>query len=291
MDKSVAQKFMIVMSMFIAVFTTVFVCGNIVNGSVTSDSYMQPIPKMNHDVSYTDTAIQASPSDFTPVSFSDTTTTFPISHVEGNVTVVEFIDDEEETTSETFATPEEDVDEQFLYMTTVTTKAYATQQHETVTTVSTTTQKTVRKTTPKQTVTTAARPAAPKTTVRTTAKTTVKKTVNTTVNTTTTTTGTSATSTSATASKSQSAATTSGSKATVTTSTTAVSATTASATSTTSSTASTASSTSKATTTADKTTSQAVPTTAAEGYLPKEAASVTVSRTTTENTAAASTQE
>lgn len=175
MDKSVAQKFMIVMSMLIAVFATVFVCGNIVNGGITADGYRRPIPKTNYAVSYTDSSIDGtaviSPSD---VSATDVT------RFEGNVMIVEFIDDVEETTEATSATTDSDydVDEEFLYMTTVTTKGTASKR---TTATAVTAKTTAKKTNGATTAVTAARPISTSTT-RVTAASTVRTTTTTTVN-------------------------------------------------------------------------------------------------------------
>ena len=119
--------------MFAALFATVFVCGSIVSSSSSTDSYLQPVPKIHYVVSYSDTTVEETPAD--SVSDSDeegnvsvkptsTTTSAPeIVNVEDGVTVVEFIDDEDEDyTSETLDVEEDEIDEQFLYMTTVTTK-------------------------------------------------------------------------------------------------------------------------------------------------------------------------
>ena len=135
------------MSMFMAVFATVFVCGNIVNGSVSSDSYRQPIPKTNYDISYSDTSISDEYNEIAVSASDSRRTSEPVTHFEGNVTVVEFFDDEEdEATSETVDMPEEDVDEMFLYMTTVTTTGLVTEQQTTTTTALRTTQKKTAKT-------------------------------------------------------------------------------------------------------------------------------------------------
>ena len=185
MDKSVAQKFMIVMSVFIAMFATVFVCGSIVNSSVSTDSYLQPVPKVNYrTVSYTDTIIEQSPdyvvSDSDTLDYDGFATTAHqnITVVENGVTVVEFIDSEEDDyTSETIAMSEEEIDEQFLYMTTTTTQLPHTYGEAFTTT---TTQKTTKKTTKRTTSVTAAKPLTTRTTAvktsTTTKKTTTKKT-------------------------------------------------------------------------------------------------------------------
>ena len=128
MDKSVAQKFMIVMSVFVAAFATVFVCGNVINGGISSDGYRRPIPKTNIEVSYTDRSVEDNIVGTGSVSSSDASPE-PVTRMEGNVKIIEFIDDEEEgqnttvTASTTYG--DYDVDEQFLYMTTVTTTGTA----------------------------------------------------------------------------------------------------------------------------------------------------------------------
>ena len=112
LDKSVAQKFMIVMSMFVALFATVFVCGSIVSSSTSTDSYLQPVPKIHYVTSYSDTSVEESPeytlsdSDVEDIPYerpaAATTTTTELVNIEDGVTVVEFIDDEDEDyTSET----------------------------------------------------------------------------------------------------------------------------------------------------------------------------------------------
>ena len=183
MDKSVAQKFMIVMSLLTAMFATVFVCGSIVSSSVSSDSYVQPIPKIRYVVTYSDTSIYETSDN--EISESDVhiqqekTTATDSSNdehtkIENGVTVVEFIDDDEEEdyTSETMNVPEEDIDEQFLYMTTVTTKlpVASVEKTRTTTTVkntTTTTRKTTKKTTKKTTAVTSAKPYTSRSTTTT----------------------------------------------------------------------------------------------------------------------------
>ena len=162
MDKSVAQKLMIVISMLTAMFATVFVCGSIVSSSVSTDGYVQPVPKTHFAVSYSDSSIDETPNDV--ISQSDievipeksdvraTTTSEALTNIENGVTVVEFVDDEDEDyTSETMDIPEEDIDNQFLYMTTVTTKLPDATVKEalTTTTVKQTKTTTTRKTTAK----------------------------------------------------------------------------------------------------------------------------------------------
>ena len=201
MDKSVAQKFMIVMSMLTAMFATVFVCGSIVSSSVSSDGYIQPVPKTQYVVTYSDTSIYETSDD--PVSQSDTVkrdkaisaaptaSTAALSVEEDGVTVVEFVDDEDEDyTSETINVQEEDIDNQFLYMTTVTTKLPDANMREssTTTTIRHTTTTTTRRTTKKTVAVTAARPYTTKASTTTSKKTTTKiKTTSTKANKTTTT--------------------------------------------------------------------------------------------------------
>ena len=192
MDKSVAQKFMIVMSMITAMFATVFVCGSIVSSSVSTDGYVQPVPKTHFAVSYSDSSIDETPNDV--ISQSDievipeksdvraTTTSEALTNIENGVTVVEFVDDEDEDyTSETMDIPEEDIDNQFLYMTTVTTKLPDATVKEalTTTTVKQTKTTTTRKTTAKTSAVTAAKPYT--TRITTTRTTTKKRTTTTTV--------------------------------------------------------------------------------------------------------------
>ena len=201
MDKSVAQKFMIVMSMLTAMFATVFVCGSIVSSSVSSDGYIQPVPKTQYVVTYSDTSIYETSDD--PVSQSDTVkrdkaisaaptaSTAALSVEEDGVTVVEFVDDEDEDyTSETINVQEEDIDNQFLYMTTVTTKLPDANMREssTTTTIRHTTTTTTRRTTKKTVAVTAARPYTTKASTTTSKKTKTKiKTTSTKANKTTTT--------------------------------------------------------------------------------------------------------
>ena len=269
MDKSVAQKFMIVMSMLTAMFATVFVCGSIVSSSVSTDSYVQPLPKISYVVTYSDTSIYETPDK--DVSESDVhiqyekTTVTPSSNeeltrIENGVTVVEFIDDDEEEdyTSETMNIPEEDIDEQFLYMTTVTTRlpTVSVEEARTTTTVKHTTT-TTRKTTKKTTSVTSAKPYTPKvttTTKKSTTKTTPVKTSKTTKASTTTTTTKKITS----AESSVTVVTSTTSKATVSTTSTTTTHTTA----TTKSTTATTTTTEKPTTTTQKpTTTTQKPTT------------------------------
>lgn len=116
MDKSVAQKFTIIMSMFLAVFATVFVCGNIVNGGI-SDSYTSPLTQTGNAASYSDIYVNHTYDDADDaVSQSDT-------YNYDNVTIVEFIDDEETEIPETDEDLQEDIfyDDEYLYVTTVTT--------------------------------------------------------------------------------------------------------------------------------------------------------------------------
>lgn len=109
MDKSVAQKFTIVMSMFVAVFATLIVCGNIINGgNNVSESYMRPLTKSGSTVSYSDNVI-----DNQAVKYSDI-------YNDENITVVTFVDDDENDTVIT-SNQNLDADKEYLYMTTVTT--------------------------------------------------------------------------------------------------------------------------------------------------------------------------
>ena len=94
------------MSMLTAIFATVFVCGSIVSSSASTDGYIQPVPKIHYVVTYSDTSIYETPNE--SVSQSDvptqdqetvaavTTTTRNPSVIENGVTVVEFIDDDDE---------------------------------------------------------------------------------------------------------------------------------------------------------------------------------------------------
>ena len=191
MDKSVAQKLMIVISMLTAMFATVFVCGSIVSSSVSTDSYIQPVPKIHAAVSFSDTSIDETPTN-NVVSHSDadlpseesapqstTTTTKALTNIENGVTVVEFMDDEDEDyTSETIHVEEEDIDNQFLYMTTVTTKLPDATVREalTTTTVKRTTTTTTRRTTKPTMAVNSAKPFAPKSVTTTRITTTKQKT-------------------------------------------------------------------------------------------------------------------
>ena len=300
MDKSVAQKFMIVMSLLTAMFATVFVCGSIVSSSVSSDSYVQPLPKIRYVVTYSDTSIYETSDN--EISESDVhiqqekTTATDSSNdehtkIENGVTVVEFIDDDEEEdyTSETMNVPEEDIDEQFLYMTTVTTKlpVASVEKTRTTTTVkntTTTTRKTTKKTTKKTTAVTSAKPYTSRSTTTTrksTVRTTPVKTSKTTkVSTTTTTKKITSTESSV------SVVTSTTSKTTVST-TSSTTSTTTTTTTTTHTTTSTTTTTAKptTTTTTQKPTTTEKPTTTSKS--PQIGGAVSINkRTTTESTAA-----
>ena len=301
MDKSVAQKFMIVMSLLTAMFATVFVCGSIVSSSVSSDSYVQPIPKIRYVVTYSDTSIYETSDN--EISESDVhiqqekTTATDSSNdehtkIENGVTVVEFIDDDEEEdyTSETMNVPEEDIDEQFLYMTTVTTKlpVASVEKTRTTTTVkntTTTTRKTTKKSTKKTTAVTSAKPYTSRSTTTTrksTVRTTPVKTSKTTKVSTTTTTTKKITSTES----SVSVVTSTTSKTTVST-TSSTTSTTTTTTTTTHTTTSTTTTTAKptTTTTTQKPTTTEKPTTTSKS--PQIGGAVSINkRTTTESTAA-----
>ena len=300
MDKSVAQKFMIVMSLLTAMFATVFVCGSIVSSSVSSDSYVQPLPKIRYVVTYSDTSIYETSDN--EISESDVhiqqekTTATDSSNdehtkIENGVTVVEFIDDDEEEdyTSETMNVPEEDIDEQFLYMTTVTTKlpVASVEKTRTTTTVkntTTTTRKTTKKSTKKTTAVTSAKPYTSRSTTTTrksTVRTTPVKTSKTTkVSTTTTTKKITSTESSV------SVVTSTTSKTTVST-TSSTTSTTTTTTTTTHTTTSTTTTTAKptTTTTTQKPTTTEKPTTTSKS--PQIGGAVSINkRTTTESTAA-----
>ena len=299
MDKSVAQKFMIVMSLLTAMFATVFVCGSIVSSSVSSDSYVQPIPKIRYVVTYSDTSIYETSDN--EISESDVhiqqekTTATDSSNdehtkIENGVTVVEFIDDDEEEdyTSETMNVPEEDIDEQFLYMTTVTTKlpVASVEKTRTTTTVkntTTTTRKTTKKTTKKTTAVTSAKPYTSRSTTTTrksTVRTTPVKTSKTTKVSTTTTTTKKITSTES----SVSVVTSTTSKTTVSTTSSTTSTTTTTTTHTTTSTTTTTAKPTTTTTTQKPTTTEK-PTTTSKS--PQIGGAVSINkRTTTESTAA-----
>lgn len=298
MDKSVAQKFMIVMSLLTAMFATVFVCGSIVSSSVSSDSYVQPLPKIRYVVTYSDTSIYETSDN--EISESDVhiqqekTTATDSSNdehtkIENGVTVVEFIDDDEEEdyTSETMNVPEEDIDEQFLYMTTVTTKlpVASVEKTRTTTTVkntTTTTRKTTKKTTKKTTAVTSAKPYTSRSTTTTrksTVRTTPVKTSKTTkVSTTTTTKKITSTESSV------SVVTSTTSKTTVSTTSSTTSTTTTTTTHTTTSTTTTTAKPTTTTTTQKPTTTEK-PTTTSKS--PQIGGAVSINkRTTTESTAA-----
>lgn len=299
MDKSVAQKFMIVMSLLTAMFATVFVCGSIVSSSVSSDSYVQPLPKIRYVVTYSDTSIYETSDN--EISESDVhiqqekTTATDSSNdehtkIENGVTVVEFIDDDEEEdyTSETMNVPEEDIDEQFLYMTTVTTKlpVASVEKTRTTTTVkntTTTTRKTTKKTTKKTTAVTSAKPYTSRSTTTTrksTVRTTPVKTSKTTKVSTTTTTTKKITSTES----SVSVVTSTTSKTTVSTTSSTTSTTTTTTTHTTTSTTTTTAKPTTTTTTQKPTTTEK-PTTTSKS--PQIGGAVSINkRTTTESTAA-----
>lgn len=294
MDKSVAQKFMIVMSLLTAMFATVFVCGSIVSSSVSSDSYVQPLPKIRYVVTYSDTSIYETSDN--EISESDVhiqqekTTATDSSNdehtkIENGVTVVEFIDDDEEEdyTSETMNVPEEDIDEQFLYMTTVTTKlpVASVEKTRTTTTVKNTTT-TTRKTTKKTTAVTSAKPYTSRSTTTTrksTVRTTPVKTSKTTkVSTTTTTKKITSTESSV------SVVTSTTSKTTVSTTSSTTSTTTTTTTHTTTSTTTTTAKPTTTTTTQKPTTTEK-PTTTSKS--PQIGGAVSINkRTTTESTAA-----
>ena len=298
MDKSVAQKFMIVMSLLTAMFATVFVCGSIVSSSVSSDSYVQPLPKIRYVVTYSDTSIYETSDN--EISESDVhiqqekTTATDSSNdehtkIENGVTVVEFIDDDEEEdyTSETMNVPEEDIDEQFLYMTTVTTKlpVASVEKTRTTTTVkntTTTTRKTTKKSTKKTTAVTSAKPYTSRSTTTTrksTVRTTPVKTSKTTkVSTTTTTKKITSTESSV------SVVTSTTSKTTVSTTSPTTSTTTTTTTHTTTSTTTTTAKPTTTTTTQKPTTTEK-PTTTSKS--PQIGGAVSINkRTTTESTAA-----
>ena len=298
MDKSVAQKFMIVMSLLTAMFATVFVCGSIVSSSVSSDSYVQPLPKIRYVVTYSDTSIYETSDN--EISESDVhiqqekTTATDSSNdehtkIENGVTVVEFIDDDEEEdyTSETMNVPEEDIDEQFLYMTTVTTKlpVASVEKTRTTTTVkntTTTTRKTTKKSTKKTTAVTSAKPYTSRSTTTTrksTVRTTPVKTSKTTkVSTTTTTKKITSTESSV------SVVTSTTSKTTVSTTSSTTSTTTTTTTHTTTSTTTTTAKPTTTTTTQKPTTTEK-PTTTSKS--PQIGGAVSINkRTTTESTAA-----
>ena len=299
MDKSVAQKFMIVMSLLTAMFATVFVCGSIVSSSVSSDSYVQPLPKIRYVVTYSDTSIYETSDN--EISESDVhiqqekTTATDSSNdehtkIENGVTVVEFIDDDEEEdyTSETMNVPEEDIDEQFLYMTTVTTKlpVASVEKTRTTTTVkntTTTTRKTTKKSTKKTTAVTSAKPYTSRSTTTTrksTVRTTPVKTSKTTKVSTTTTTTKKITSTES----SVSVVTSTTSKTTVSTTSPTTSTTTTTTTHTTTSTTTTTAKPTTTTTTQKPTTTEK-PTTTSKS--PQIGGAVSINkRTTTESTAA-----
>ena len=299
MDKSVAQKFMIVMSLLTAMFATVFVCGSIVSSSVSSDSYVQPLPKIRYVVTYSDTSIYETSDN--EISESDVhiqqekTTATDSSNdehtkIENGVTVVEFIDDDEEEdyTSETMNVPEEDIDEQFLYMTTVTTKlpVASVEKTRTTTTVkntTTTTRKTTKKSTKKTTAVTSAKPYTSRSTTTTrksTVRTTPVKTSKTTKVSTTTTTTKKITSTES----SVSVVTSTTSKTTVSTTSSTTSTTTTTTTHTTTSTTTTTAKPTTTTTTQKPTTTEK-PTTTSKS--PQIGGAVSINkRTTTESTAA-----
>lgn len=299
MDKSVAQKFMIVMSLLTAMFATVFVCGSIVSSSVSSDSYVQPLPKIRYVVTYSDTSIYETSDN--EISESDVhiqqekTTATDSSNdehtkIENGVTVVEFIDDDEEEdyTSETMNVPEEDIDEQFLYMTTVTTKlpVASVEKTRTTTTVkntTTTTRKTTKKTTKKTAAVTSAKPYTSRSTTTTrksTVRTTPVKTSKTTKVSTTTTTTKKITSTES----SVSVVTSTTSKTTVSTTSSTTSTTTTTTTHTTTSTTTTTAKPTTTTTTQKPTTTEK-PTTTSKS--PQIGGAVSINkRTTTESTAA-----
>ena len=302
MDKSVAQKFMIVMSLLTAMFATVFVCGSIVSSSVSSDSYVQPIPKIRYVVTYSDTSIYETSDN--EISESDVhiqqekTTATDSSNdehtkIENGVTVVEFIDDDEEEdyTSETMNVPEEDIDEQFLYMTTVTTKlpVASVEKTRTTTTVkntTTTTRKTTKKSTKKTTAVTSAKPYTSRSTTTTrksTVRTTPVKTSKTTKVSTTTTTTKKITSTES----SVSVVTSTTSKTTVSTTSPTTSTTTTTTTHTTTSTTTTTAKPTTTTTTQKPTTTEK-PTTTSKS--PQIGGAVSINKRTTTETTAASEQ-
>ena len=167
LDKSVAQKFAIVMSMFVAAFATIFVCGNIVNGGFTSDSYIRPLEKTGALVSYSDNYVDA--------NVSDSDINFYTSY-DGNVTIIEFVDDEKPEPT-TLTDPDWNADEEYLYMTTVTTTGtYKAIRNTTATAASrkttATIKRTTKKSTQKTTVTTAKRTTASTTTSKLTSATT-----------------------------------------------------------------------------------------------------------------------
>ena len=298
MDKSVAQKFMIVMSLLTAMFATVFVCGSIVSSSVSSDSYVQPIPKIRYVVTYSDTSIYETSDN--EISESDVhiqqekTTATDSSNdehtkIENGVTVVEFIDDDEEEdyTSETMNVPEEDIDEQFLYMTTVTTKlpVASVEKTRTTTTVKNTTT-TTRKTTKKTTAVTSAKPYTSRSTTTTrksTVRTTPVKTSKTTKVSTTTTTTKKITSTES----SVSVVTSTTSKTTVSTTSPTTSTTTTTTTHTTTSTTTTTAKPTTTTTTQKPATTEK-PTTTSKS--PQIGGAVSINKRTTTETTAASEQ-
>ena len=306
MDKSVAQKFMIVMSLLTAMFATVFVCGSIVSSSVSSDSYVQPIPKIRYVVTYSDTSIYETSDN--EISESDVhiqqekTTATDSSNdehtkIENGVTVVEFIDDDEEEdyTSETMNVPEEDIDEQFLYMTTVTTKLpvasvektrTTTTVKNTTTTTRKTTKKSTKKTTKKTTAVTSAKPYTSRSTTTTrksTVRTTPVKTSKTTKVSTTTTTTKKITSTES----SVSVVTSTTSKTTVSTTSPTTSTTTTTTTHTTTSTTTTTAKPTTTTTTQKPTTTEK-PTTTSKS--PQIGGAVSINKRTTTETTAASEQ-
>lgn len=163
MDKSVIQKFSIIMSMFVAVFTTVIVCGNIVNGSGDYSHYRVPFTNAAGSVSYSD-AMSVDGEYTSVVSNSD------------NVTVVPFIDDNEDY-SDSLAEYE---DESLIFVeptSAFTSHASAEVNLTTVTTLikpsTKTTAKPSKATTVKRTTTAASKPVTKTTTTATKATTTV----------------------------------------------------------------------------------------------------------------------
>lgn len=150
MDKSVAQKFTIIMSMFMAVFATFFVCGNVINDGITSDTYRKPLAKTNDFVSYSDTSVSGEESKH--VSYSDY-------YSDADVNIVEFIDDDEDAESEP-SQSENGIfyDDEYLDITTVTTTlpSVATKTTTVVKTTAKATTKTTKKTTASSKSTTSA---------------------------------------------------------------------------------------------------------------------------------------
>lgn len=144
LDQSVARKFVMVMSMFIAVFATVFVCGTVVNDSAI-ESYRRPIPKSDSTAFRQDEIAYTSTSDLSGKSYVTATDSALVSSSDASSKTYRTLYDSETTRQfdvtfysrpdpsgdEAVQREYESIEEQFLYMTTVTTTGTVRQKKST----------------------------------------------------------------------------------------------------------------------------------------------------------------